>query len=138
VSVADFGALAGKAAFDLRMTGNTGGIPDDNSVAPVGQMYGMLLDVQDGTTACTSISSNTAAGILVEDLRVRVRDTAVFRIERLTDGDGTAGEVVSTAITESHLNAENPGSSPTDANVFGGATGFTEATNGQCRTWPGL
>ncbi len=138
VSSADFGDAAGGGLLDLTLTNNIGGQPDDNSVAPVGQFYGMLVDVRHTTSACANISGNNGDGLVVEDLRARVRDSAVFRIERLTDGDGTPGEILTTAQTESHLNAENPASSPTDASTFGGATGFTEATNGQCRTWPGL
>ena len=137
VTSADFApGDGGGAQFDLTLINNVGGLPDDNSVAPVGQSYGMLVDLRHTTSNCANISGNNGTGKVVEDLRVRQRDTAIAKLERLSDGDGTPNELInSTATVEADLNTDNPSSSPTDATLV---LGFTEAANGACRTWAGF
>jgi hypothetical protein len=133
VSSADFGTLAGPSAkFDLTLRDNTVGAPDDNSGFPVGLVRGLLVDARHTTTVCLDMFSNTSDGIGGgEDFRLRQRDTATFLFERLSDGDGTPGELInSVAIVEAHAATQNDAGSTADATLV---TGFTEAASGFCR-----
>ena len=132
VSSADFGAIAGDGVLDLTLRDNTVGAPDDNSGFPIGFIRGTLVDGRHTTTVCLDMASNTSAGVGgAEHFRVRQRDTSVFRIERLTDGDATPNELIANAATvEAHVIAQNDAGSTADATF---ATGFTEAANGACR-----
>ena len=134
VSSADFGTNAAQSGrLDLKLTGNTVGRPDDNSGFPVGLIRGTLVDVRHTTTTCLDMSGNTSDGIGGgEDFRVRQRDTAIFLMERLSDGDATPGELINdVALLEAFVAGQNAAGSTADATLV---TGFTEAANGSCRT----
>ena len=84
---------------------------------------------------CVDMASNTSAespmGCGGTHFRVRQRDSSTYFLERLSDGDGTPGELINnTATVQTFAQGENdPGST---VNVLL-ATGFTEASNGFCQ-----
>jgi VCBS repeat-containing protein len=135
VSDADFGGLAGTpSADDLTVRDNVVQQIDDNSGFPCGAPYGTLVDFRHTTVGCLDMASNTSAespnACGAAHFRLRQRDTSTFKLERLTDGDGTPNELINNvAIVQSHVVTQNdPGST---ANVTL-VTGFTEAANGTC------
>jgi hypothetical protein len=128
---------AGQGKLDLTLTGNTVATPDDNSAFPFLTVYTTRVEARNSTTMTANISGNTfASGVGgFEGIRVRERDTAVFRIERLSDGDATPNEIVtSTALVETRLLADNPATTTADAALIGTFVGFTEAAAGATRT----
>ena len=134
VSSADFGSLAGPSAtLDLTLRDNDVLSVDDNSGFPIGFIRGTLVDVRHTTSGCVDMAGNSSVGVGgAEDFRVRQRDTAVFELERLTDGDATPGELIANAATvEAFVTGQNDPGSTADATF---ATGFTEAANGACAT----
>ena len=133
VSSADFGANpAQQGRLDLTLRDNGVGTPDDNSAFPLGFVRGVLVDARHTTALCLDMASNASAGVGGgEHFRLRQRDTSTLRLERLTDGDATPGELIaSVALVESHVVAENDSGSTADATLV---AGFTEATSGYCR-----
>ncbi len=118
--------------FDLNLTNNVINTPDDNSAFPFGAVFGVLLESRNTTNACMNIAGNDSASIgAFEHFRVRQRDTATFRLERLSDGDAIPNELLNdTALVESFVVGQNVGGSTADALLD---TGFTEAANGICR-----
>jgi hypothetical protein len=132
----DFGAVAGPPSdHDLTIRDNSVQNIDDNSGFPCGSPWGTLVDMRHTTTACMDMAGNTSAespnGCGAAHFRVRQRDTASFLIERLTDGDGTPGEVINVAATvQAHVQSQNDAGST--AIVTPIVLGFTEAANGAC------
>ena len=118
--------------FDINLTNNVINTPDDNSAFPFGAVFGVLLESRNTTNACMNIAGNDSASVgAFEHFRVRQRDTATFRLERLSDGDAIPNELLNdTALVESFVVGQNVGGSTADALL---ATGFTEAANGICR-----
>ena len=132
----DIDADAETALFDLTLTDNDVGQPDDNSAFPFGSMYGVRVEARHTSTLCLDIAGNNAASVGgVEHFRVRQRNTANFNVERLTDGDGTPNEVITNMPTvETFVVGQNDAGATVDAtNQTAGVTGFTERANGFCR-----
>ena len=117
--------------LSLTVRDNTFGTPDDNSAFPFFTLYGALIEARNTSTVCLDITGNTANGTGgFEDIRIRQRDTATLRLERLTDGDATPNETLNNAATiEAHLVAENDAGTTADATFV---TGVVEAANGAC------
>ncbi len=135
VSDADFGTVSGTpSADDLTVRDNVVQQIDDNSGFPCAAPYGTLVDFRHTTVGCLDMFSNTSAespnACGGAQFRLRQRDTSTFRLERLSDGDATPNELItSTALVQAHVVSQNdPGST---ANVTL-VTGFTEAANGSC------
>jgi hypothetical protein len=118
-------------SLNLTIRGNVLGTPDDNSAFPFGFVYGMRVEARNTTSITLDMANNQASGIGgAEDIRLRQRDTATFRLERLTDGDGTPNEVITNMATvEARIISDNPGNTA-DATQQTVSTGFTEAANG--------
>jgi hypothetical protein len=128
----DNDADAETGRLDLTLTGNVVNTPDDNSAFPFGTVHGMRVEARNTSTVCLDISGNTSSSVGgAEHFRVRQRDSSVFVLERLSDGDGTPNEVLNNVATvESFVAGQNAGGSTADATLV---TGFTEAANGFCR-----
>lgn len=119
--------------LDVTVTGNTIGTPEDNTAFPFGFLYTVLIDARNSTVLTADISGNTfAPGVGgAEAIRIRQRDSASFRLERLTDGDATPNEIINTIATiEGRLLADNPATATADT-LF--VAGITEAANGAAR-----
>lgn len=132
VSSADFGVVAGPSAVaHMTVRDNTVGTIDDNSEFPVFGLWGTLIDVRHTTTGCLDMFSNTSTGTLgLEHFRLRQRDTSIFRLERLSDGDAMPGEQInSVALVEAHIVSQNDPGSTADATLV---TGFSEAADNAC------
>jgi VCBS repeat-containing protein len=121
--------------FDLNLTNNVVNTPDDNSAFPFFSVYGTRIESRNTTNLCMNISGNDSASVgTFEHFRVRQRDTSTFRLERLTDGDGTPNELITSLPTvEAFIIGQNIGGSTADATQQTAATGYTEAANGVCR-----
>jgi hypothetical protein len=135
ISDADFGTLAGPPSdHDLTVRDNSVQNIDDNSGFPCAAPYGTLVDMRHTTVACLDMAGNTSAespgGCGAAHFRLRQRDTSTFHFERLSDGDGTPGELINTVATiQTHaVNENDPGSTASVTLI----NGFTEATNGFC------
>lgn len=111
--------------FDLTLTGNSVGRPDDNQLS-LGNVYGVRVESRNTSSLCMNISLNTAASAgTFENFRVRQRDTSAFRLEGFS-GTGTSASAVASFIA-----SRNSTGSTASATV---ATTFTGVTSGTCRT----
>jgi hypothetical protein len=135
---ADFGASVGSSSTDLTVRDNSVQDIDDNSPFPCGAPYGTLVDIRHDTLACMDMAGNLSAQSPVAcvppplpvHFRLRQRDTSVFRLERLTDGDATPGELIADPATvEAFVVAQNDPGSTANAVL---SLGFTEAPSGAC------
>ncbi|HEX6737818.1 MAG TPA: hypothetical protein VF310_06095, partial [Vicinamibacteria bacterium] len=132
---ADFGSLGGSPSdADLTVRDNSIQNIDDNSGFPCGAPYGILVDMRNTTTACLDMFSNTSAespqSCGAAHIRLRQRDTSTFQLERLSDGDGTPGELINTVATvQAHVVAENDAGTTANVTLV---SGFTEAATGTC------
>jgi hypothetical protein len=135
VSDADFGTSPDASDSDVTVRNNAVSEIDDNSGFPCGAPWGTHVDFRHTTQGCLELQGNSSAASPQScpdsaRFRVRQRDTSVVLFERLSDGDATPGELVSsTATVGAHVVAENAAGST--ANVLL-ATGFTEAASGAC------
>ena len=139
ISAADFGSNAGQSpTTNLIVRDNAVVSIDDNGDGPGGSqdfprldIRGILIDYRHTTNGCLDIAGNSSVGSPgFEHVRVRQRDTAVVRLERFSDGDGTAGELINNAATvEAFLVAQNDAGTTADATLN---LGFTEAADGAC------
>jgi hypothetical protein len=135
ISDADFGGMAGPPSdHDLTVRDNLLEDIDDNSGFPCGSPYGTLVDMPHTTVACPDMAGNTSAespaACGAAHFRLRQRDTSTFHLERLSDGDGTPGELINDVATvQAHVVAENDPGSTADVTL---ASGFTEAAGGSC------
>jgi hypothetical protein len=134
----DNDADAETGRLDLTLRDNDVNTPDDNSAFPFGAAYGTRIESRNTTTICLDIAGNSSASVGgLEHFRTRQRDTSTFIMERLTDGDGTPGELITNLSTvEAFLAGQNDGGSTADATQQAVATGYTEAANGFCRKPP--
>jgi len=121
--------------LDLTLRGNDVNTPDDNGVPPVGSSYGTRVESRNTTTVCLDIAGNASAGVGgLEEFRTSQLDASTFILERLTDGDGTPSEVItSMPAVESFLAGQNDAGSTADATQQTVTTGYTEAADGFCR-----
>jgi hypothetical protein len=131
----DNDADAETGRLDLTLRDNDVNTPDDNSAFPFGAAYGTRIESRNTTTICLDIAGNSSASVGgLEHFRTRQRDTSTFIMERLTDGDGTPGELITNLSTiEAFLVGQNDGGSTADATQQTVSTGYTEAANGFCR-----
>ena len=119
---------AANATLDLHVLNNTISSIDDNTAFPFGFVYGMRLESRHVTDVCLDISGNSSANVgAAEQIRVRQRDTSVFRLERFA-GNGAVDTDV-----EGFLIVQNPALATADATH---ATQFTGVANGACRDVP--
>ena len=120
------------ATVDLHVRDNAILEIDDNEAFPFGTVYGMLIDVRHHSTMCLDIWSNLSSSVGgVPHIRVRQRDTSVFRMERLTDNDG-----INDGINTNSTNVSTFVASQNDAGTTAEATlviGYTVAVDGICR-----
>ncbi|HYO12080.1 MAG TPA: hypothetical protein VE685_02675, partial [Thermoanaerobaculia bacterium] len=126
------GPDAEKGRLDLTLRNNVVNTPDDNSAFPFGNLHGVLIEARNTFTVCMDIANNDSSSVgTFEHFRVRQRDSSVFLLERLSDGDGTPNEVLNNVATvESHIAGQNVAGSSADATLV---SGFTEAVSGTCR-----
>ena len=134
----DNDADAQTGRLDLTLRDNAVSTPDDNSAFPFFFAYGTRVEARNTTTICLDMAGNSSAGVGgAEHFQLRQRDTAIFRLERLTDGDGTPNEVITNMATvEAHIVAQNDAGSTADATQANAGTGFTETTDGFCLSPP--
>ncbi len=122
----DNDADAETGRIDLTLTGNTIGVPDDNSAFPFGFVYGVRIESRNTTAMYLNIAGNTAGSVGgAEHFRVRQRDLSTFNLERFT-GMGTSAAAVAGFVA-----GENAGGSTASATV---ATTFTGVPSGTTRT----
>jgi VCBS repeat-containing protein len=112
------------ATLDLHVRDNTIQNIDDNSIVPIGLVYGMLIDARQNTNICLDISSNTSTNIGAQDIRVRQRDASIHRLERFV-GNGALDTDV-----EAFIVGQNDAGTTADATH---ATSFTGVADGTCR-----
>jgi hypothetical protein len=113
------------ATLDVHIRDNTIQNIDDNSVVPIGFVYGMLVDARQNTNICLDIASNTSTSIGgAEQIRVRQRDASIHRLERFV-GNGALDTDV-----EAFIVAQNDPGTTADATHV---TSFTGVADGTCR-----
>ncbi len=124
---------AGQGIHNWTVTNNTVGVPDDNSAFPFFAVYTTRFEARNNTQLTMNIQGNTFANGVggLEGMLVRERDSALFRLERLSDGDATPNELLTnTATVVAQLATDNPATLTRDAALIGTFLGFTEAANG--------
>jgi hypothetical protein len=84
----------------------------------------MLIDARSVSNMCLDISSNDSFNIAAQDIRVRQRDTSIFRLERFV------GNGLLVTDVESFIIAQNDPGTTADATLV---TGFTGVADGTCR-----
>lgn len=136
VTDADFGVLAGAPGdSDVTVRDNQVSAIEDDSGTPCGAPWGTRVDFRHTTQGCLDLANNASAQSPSACLdnahfRVRQRDSSTVLFERLSDGDGTPGELITDGPTlTAHVVGQNQAGST--ANVLF-ATGFSEAANGVC------
>jgi hypothetical protein len=78
------------ATVDLHLRDNSVQNIDDNTAFPFGAAYDTRIESRHDASLCLDMASNTSAHVGAKtDFRVRQRDASLFRMERLTDNDGT-------------------------------------------------
>ena len=116
---------AEKGRLDLTLTGNTVGTPDDNSVAPLGSVFGMRIEARHTTSVCMDMSANLAASVGgAAHFRTRQRETSVFNLENLV-GLGT-----SVSNVQSYIIGRNTAGSTASVTL---TSGFSSVPTGTCR-----
>jgi hypothetical protein len=113
------------ATLDVHIRDNTILSIDDNSVVPIGLVYGMLIDARSASNMCLDIFSNDSTNIGAQDIRVRQRDTSVFRLERFVGNGLLVGDV------EAFIIGQNDPGTTADATL--NITGYTGVADGVCR-----
>jgi hypothetical protein len=98
-------------------------------------VYGTRIESRHDTTLCLDMASNTSTHLGADtDFRVRQRDASVFKMERLTDNDGTVNGInTSDANVQAFVVAQNDAGSTANATHV---NGFTIAADGACRDVP--
>jgi hypothetical protein len=96
-------------------------------------LNGIEVESADDSNLCLDIANNDSDSIgssatTGTELRTRVLDSAIFRLERLGSNQTTEPPV------ESFLNVQNPAiaTAEIDANIEAGAFGYTAVPNGTC------
>jgi hypothetical protein len=112
------------ATLDVHIRDNAILSIDDNSIVPIGLVYGMLIDARSVSNMCLDINSNDSFNIAAQDIRVRQRDTSIFRLERFVGNGALVTDV------ESFIVAQNDPGTTADATLV---TGFTGVADGTCR-----
>ncbi len=116
---------AEKGRLDLTLTGNTVGAPDDNSVAPLGSVFGVRIEARHTTAVCMDMSANSAGSVGgAAHFRVRQRDTSTFNLENF------AGSGTSITDVQNYIVARNVVGSTASATL---TSGFGGVPTGTCR-----
>jgi Bacterial Ig domain/RTX calcium-binding nonapeptide repeat (4 copies) len=115
------------ATLDLTLRENQVQLIDDNSVAPIGTVYGTRVESRHTTTVCLDIAANTSTsvGAAGRHFRTRQRDTSTFKLERLTGNAADPANIIAFLVAQ---NA--PSGTTADATL---ATAYTAVANGACR-----
>jgi hypothetical protein len=123
------------ATVDLHVRDNSVQNIDDNTAFPFGDVYGTRIESRHDTSLCLDMASNTSTHLGADtDFRVRQRDASVFKMERLTDNDGTVNGInTSDANVQAFVVAQNDAGSTANATHV---NGFTIAADGACRDVP--
>jgi hypothetical protein len=129
------------ANVDLHLRDNTVQNIDDNTAFPFDAVYGTRVESRHNTSLCLDMASNASTHIDrlsppagITDFRFRQRDASVFRMERLTDNDGTANEINTSEVNvEAFVLAQNDPGHTADATLL---NGYTVAADGACRDVP--
>jgi Bacterial cadherin-like domain/Bacterial Ig domain/RTX calcium-binding nonapeptide repeat (4 copies) len=123
------------ATVDLHLRDNSVQNIDDNTAFPFGAVYGTRVESRHNTSLCLDMASNTSTHVGPNtDFRVRQRDASVFRMERLTDNDGTANGInTSEPNVAAFVTAQNDPGHTSNATLL---NGYTVAADGACRDVP--
>ena len=132
-------AAAATATVDLHLRDNSVQNIDDNTAFPFGAVYGTRVESRHNTSLCLDMASNTSTHVDtlsagITDFHVRQRNASVFRMERLTDNDGTANGInTSEPNVANFVVGQNDAGSTANAKLL---NGFTVAADGACRDVP--